>query len=174
LRAAIDRLPLEVRQAMLEGIDRRPIIAGAHTGRGGGACPLVAADLKWQGMSRERYELALDMALAWDRYTETVAGARRVSPRQLLALRSMIEASILGETTISLQEAVADHQQAVARRRPARKRADTGERSRVRELIGRPGWAWTRPVRSYAEYEAALGMLADCGSVEAARALAEV
>jgi hypothetical protein len=43
-------------------------------------------------------------------------------------------------------------------RRPAPRR-DSGERDRTGELSRRHGWAWTRPVRRYDDYERALQAL---------------
>jgi hypothetical protein len=40
-----------------------------------------------------------------------------------------------------------------------RPRRDTGERDRTRELRGRHGWAWLRPVRRYEDFERALDEL---------------
>jgi hypothetical protein len=76
-------------------------------------------------------------ARAWDRYT----GARRAraaTPRELTALRSMLEASIEMEEP-SLH--------AVPRPQPSPE-------------PGYPiGWAWLRPVRSYDDYSSALAAL---------------
>jgi len=87
LRTAIDCLPLNTREAMLEAIATGRIIAGAYTDRQGGVCPMLAAH-----RNGGRTSLA-SFARAWDRYT----GARRAraaTRHELTALRSMLEASI--------------------------------------------------------------------------------
>ena len=43
LRAAVDSLPVQTREAMLDGVRTRRIIAGAYTDRDGGVCPMLAA-----------------------------------------------------------------------------------------------------------------------------------
>lgn len=145
LRAAIDSLPLVVRQAVLDGIKHRQrIIAGAHADEIGGVCPMVAADMSWREIDRAGVERAQEAALAWDRYADATAASHPATKRQLLALRAMLEASILAEPPAPS---------------PTRVRRDTGERDRTRELRGRPGWSWLRPFRSYDEYEEALRTL---------------
>ena len=91
LRAAVDRLPLSTRHAMLEGIDRKPIIVGADGNLGGGVCPMLAAS----GMSQK--EAGKPFARAWDRYAG-VKFARRATERELLTLRTMLVASIEAAT----------------------------------------------------------------------------
>ena len=91
LRAAVDRLPLSTRHAMLEGIQRKPIIVGADGNLGGGVCPMLAAS----GGSQK--EVGKPFARAWDRY----AGcrfSRRATERELLTLRTMLVASIEAQT----------------------------------------------------------------------------
>ena len=91
LRAAVDRLPLSTRHAMLEGIDRKPIIVGADGNLGGGVCPMLAAS----GGSQK--EVGKPFARAWDRYAG-VKLARRATQRELLTLRTMLVASIEAQT----------------------------------------------------------------------------
>src|ERR1700722_14085461 len=97
LRATIDRLPLHVRQAVLEGIKGQRIIAGAHADTSGGVCPMVAADvhLPWKAVSQSSVETAQEAARAWDRYADVSGSSRTATKRQLLALSSMLEVSIL-------------------------------------------------------------------------------
>jgi hypothetical protein len=119
LRATIDRLPLEVRQAVLEGIQNQRIIAGAHVDGAGGVCPMVAADVRWKRISRASVEKAQEVARAWDRYAEASGSWHPATKRQLLALRSMLEASILAETErseVPLSEVIAEHQLSKSRR----------------------------------------------------------
>lgn len=173
LRATIDRLPLEVRQAVLDGIESQRIIAGAHADGVGGVCPMVAADVRWQGISRGSVERAQEAARAWDRYAEATGAWHPATKRQLLALRAMLEASILEQSTgteIPLSEAIAEHRRvSTSRHRSAeaqpvaeptsRPRPDSGERDRTSELRDRAGWSWLRPFRSYDDYEQALRTL---------------
>jgi hypothetical protein len=96
-----------------------------------------------------------------------------------------LEASLLDEELprTELAAAIASHEQLVARREPElrshagsrpgseseRDRPRPGDRDRSRELGSRPGWAWTRLVRSYNEYERALEWLEREGSLAAER-----
>ena len=185
LRAAVDRLPLATRQAMLEGIQRKPIIVGADGNLGGGVCPMLAAT---GGTQRA---VGKPFARAWDRYAG-VKFSRRATERELLTLRTMLIASIAAQTDspvdlreganvarklvmereaaagIDLGAAIAEHEATKARNRAAmrreerprtrvpRERIDTGERDRTDELSRRHGWAWLRPFRRYDDYERAL------------------
>ena len=150
LRQAIDCLPVRTRLAMLEGIGANEIIVGAYTDRDGRICPMLAAH-----RSGGRTSLA-SFARAWDRYT----CARRPRPateRELRTLRSMLEASLMYEDEVTeLASAAAEHRalvEAEAKRRP------TGEKSRLKELRHRPGWAWLRVFRRYDDYSAALAQI---------------
>jgi hypothetical protein len=174
LRAAIDRLPLDVRRAMLDGLAGNRIIAGAQGSRDGGVCPLVAAGLDWQHMERGRYEVALEMARAWDRYTDTRGRTRPATRRQLIALRAMLEASLMeaaAAAEVPFERVIAEHTEATAQRAPqepaaGRRRLDTGERSRLRELGSRASRSWTRPFTSVEEYEATMRLLVEAGELE--------
>ncbi len=165
LRAAIDRLPLATRTAMLDGIQTNPIIVGADGDPRGGVCPVYAIS------NPPSRRIGRPFARAWDRY----AGARlprRASERELLTLRSMLETSIELETeqTVFLHAAIVAHKASQARSRavmpapetraPAPRRG-SGERDRTGELSRRHGWAWMRPVRRLDDYERALQALED-------------
>src|SRR5918997_5713315 len=104
LRFTIDCLPHRSRVAMLEGINSNEIIVGAYTDRDGGVCPMLAAH-----RSGGRTDLA-SFARAWDRYTRAGRRARRASQRELLTLRSMLEASLSHDERVrgELAEAVAE------------------------------------------------------------------
>lgn len=171
LRAAINRLPLTTRQAMLEGIQTDPIIVGADGNARGGVCPLYAT------ANPPAKRIGRPFARAWDRF----AGARLARPaneRELRTLRSMLETSIERETeretelppVVSLHAAIAEHKASQARTRAASSvgetqssapRPDSGEHDRTGELSRRHGWAWLRPFRRYDEYERALQALED-------------
>jgi hypothetical protein len=174
LRLAIDCLPRTTREAMLAGISSNQIIVGAYTDRGG-ICPMLAAH-----RAGGRTNL-ISFARAWDRLASRdarVKVARRATERELLILRTHLEASLLaddgGAGPIDLAEALAEHRELVARgaRQPGaggaeRRERDRNERDRprrqppgdperTRELRGRPGWAWLRVFRRYDEYQRAL------------------
>ena len=146
---------------------------------------MVAADVRWRSVSKASVECAQQAARAWDRYAEATGSSRTATKRQLLALTSMLEASILQErarTEIPLSDVIAEYERTksgrssaeipiavpdtpVARpssveapvaRSSSRERQDTGERDRTGELSERGGWAWLRPFRSYDEYEETL------------------
>ena len=83
-------------------------------------------------------------------------------------LRTHLEASLLEEDipAAELTAAAADHQRLRARRadreRPGRERPGRerpGDPDRSRELSARPGWAWTRIVRTRDDYERVLQRL---------------
>ena len=169
LRAAIDRLPLATRRAMLDGIEGSSIIVGADGDPRGGVCPVYAIS------SPPSKRVGRPFARAWDRYAR-VRLSRPASERELRTLRSMLETSIELETepTVFLDAAIAAHRASEARsqaashvreenvrethpsareaREPAPRR-DSGDRDRTGELSRRHGWAWLRPVRSYDDYE---------------------
>jgi hypothetical protein len=162
LRLAIECLPRHTRQAMLEGIRTNPIIVGAYTDPRG-ICPMLAAH-----RAGGRTNL-IAFARAWDRFGfggSRVTGPRPATARELLILTTHLEASLLEEETprAEMAEAIAEHRELVARRprhrspvpaRPARPERP-GDPDRSRELRQRPGWAWTRVVRRYDEYQWAL------------------
>jgi hypothetical protein len=148
LRQAVDCLPERTREAMLEGIDSNPIIVGAYTDQRGGVCPMLAAH-----RHGGRTNLA-SFAKAWDRYTGARRRPRPATERELTTLRSMLEASLFYGGS-ELAAAAADHQRSRELRAESRK-VDTGERSRIKELKHKPGWAWLRVFRRYDDFQAAL------------------
>src|SRR5215212_6949469 len=87
LRAAVDMLPLETKQAMLAGLDAETIVTGAYT-HDGGICPMLAAHRRGGRTDRDSF------AKAWDRYTGASKG-RVATDRELRTLRTMLEASLL-------------------------------------------------------------------------------
>jgi hypothetical protein len=122
LRATIDRLPLHVRQAVLDGIKGQRIIAGAHADGSGGVCPMVAADihLPWREVNKSSVTTAQEAARAWDRYADASGSSHTATKRQLLALTAMLEVSILQETSrleMPLSDAIAEYERARSRRR---------------------------------------------------------
>jgi hypothetical protein len=144
LRLAIDSLPRATRIAMLEGIQSSEIIAGAYSDANG-ICPMLAAHRAGGRTS------CISFADAWDRFA--FRGVRKPSPRratarELLVLRSHLEASLLEDEAPVLGD---DRDRAGDR---------PGDEYRDRELRSHPGWAWTRVVRTQYEYERVLDRLA--------------
>ncbi len=168
LRLAIDCLPPSTRMAMLDGLRSNDIIVGAYSDAGG-VCPMLAAH---RAGGRTSF---ISFARAWDRFAFRDArgsGARRATERELLILRTHLEASLLEEdgSAQELAAAVAEHRAFLARRgpradqpEPARANTSVAERpgdpDRSRELRRRHGWAWMRVFRRYDEYERALERL---------------
>ena len=149
LRLAIDCLPERTREAMLEGIDANDIIVGAYTDRKGGICPMLAAHRHGGRTSLATF------AKAWDRYTGARTRPRPATERELRTLRAMLEASLFYGAS-ELAQAAAEHQELVDGRPQTADRRDTGERSRLKELRHRHGWAWLRVFRRYDDFQAAL------------------
>lgn len=113
LRGAIDAMPLETRGAMLDAIERNPIIVGAYTAPGGGICPMLAAH---RNGGRTDYSA---FARAWDRYACAGKRTRPATDAELTALRTMLEASIAAEHVSgpgALSRAIADHRRALRAR----------------------------------------------------------
>jgi hypothetical protein len=135
----VDCLPYETRLAMLEGLARYEIIAGAYSTRGGGVCPMLAAH-RCGGRTDFRA-----FARAWDRFTGARKRARKASERELRTLVSQLEASIWNERQVLELRSEADR---LARR--------SNSADRPAEAPGRRGAAWLLSFRSYDEYRVAL------------------
>jgi hypothetical protein len=167
LRGVVECLPTATKSAMLEGIRSGEIIVGAYTDRNG-ICPMLAAH-RAGGRTN-----MISFARAWDRFAfrgSRKQSARRATERELLVLRTHLEASLLEAEGPSpeLAAAVADHRALLARRpaeprppdeRPRAgdhdERPRAGDHDRTREFRGREGWAWLRVFRRYDDYEDAL------------------
>ena len=152
LRQAIDCLPERTREAMLEGLDHNEIIVGAYTDRDGRVCPMLAAH-----RHGGRTSLA-SFARAWDRYTGAGRRPRPATERELRTLRAMLEASLFYGGS-ELASAAAEHRRSQVAGRGSRVKKDTGERSRLKELAGKPGWSWLRVFRRYDDFQAALAQI---------------
>jgi len=165
---------------MLDGINDNEIIVGAYS-TDAGICPMLAAH---RAGGRTSF---ISFARAWDRFAfrgTNERSARRATERELLVLRTHLEASLLddGGPAPDLGAAMAAHLELVGSRArapegdevPARPRsARPGDRDRSRELRARPGWAWLRVFRRYDDYERALERLhAEEQGLEPARELA--
>jgi hypothetical protein len=170
LRQAVECLPRSTRIAMLEGISSNAIIVGAYSERGG-ICPMLAAHRAGGRTS------LISFARAWDRFAFRGAKPRRVrraTERELLVLRTHLQASLLEEElpATEIGAAIVEHRELLARRsagRESRRRSRPGDPDRSRELRSRPGWAWLRPVRRLDEYERALDRLATRSRRDAGR-----
>jgi hypothetical protein len=158
LRTTIACLPRSTRLAMLDGITRNEIIVGAYT-HDDGICPMLAAH---RAGGRTNF---ISFAKAWDRFAFGNAKpgkARRATERELLILRTHLEASLLEDDgpAPELRHAIAEHRELMARSEErAPKRVGPGEGDRSRELRERPGWSWMRVVRRYDDYERVLARL---------------
>jgi hypothetical protein len=144
LRLAIDCLPRRTRTAMLEGIGTNEIIVGAYS-NGDGICPMLAAHRAGGRTS------LIAFAQAWDRVAfrgGRTTHARRATERELLILRSHLEASLLEDDAPVAELAAArrEHLDLVARRQPApppgpgsREAERPGDPDRSAEMRQRPG-----------------------------------
>jgi len=146
---------------MLQGIEANDIIVGAYTS-GDGICPMLAAHRAGGRTS------LIAFADAWDRLAFRGArkgNARRATDRELLILRSHLEASLLDDDAPvgGLAAARREHQDLLARRQPPPAPDPPTERpgdpDRAPVFRDRPGWAWTRVVRRYDDYERLLRRL---------------
>jgi hypothetical protein len=106
LRAAIDRLPVRTRVAMLEGVDASAIIVGAYTTRDGGECPMLAAHRR--GGRAEDGADHIAFARTWDRFTGAQS-ARPATRRELGVLRAQLQASLLAGHDVDLAGAIREH-----------------------------------------------------------------
>jgi hypothetical protein len=117
LRQAIDFLPRHTRIAMLEGIAANDIIVGAYA-TGDGICPMLAAHRNGGRTS------LIAFAQAWDRVAfrgqktgRAGSVSRRATERELLILRSHLEASLLEDDVPAGELAAArrEHEALLAR-----------------------------------------------------------
>jgi hypothetical protein len=142
---------------MLRGIETNSIIVGGYTDGDGGVCPMLAAH---RNGGRTSFASFAD---AWDAFTGAGRRPRRANRRELRALSTYLEMSLLEDdtrigTNVSLT-AIAG--QIRAERREMAERDDSepprpGDRHRARELRRRPRWSWLRPTRRYDVFQATL------------------
>jgi hypothetical protein len=135
LRLMVECLPYETRIAMLEGLERYEIIAGAYSDRNGGVCPMLAAH-RCGGRTDLR-----GFARSWDRFTGA-GRARRASERELRTLEAQLEQSVWNED-------LARH---ALTRLPDREAAAEPEPPNA----ATPGEAWLVPARGWDEYRRTL------------------
>jgi hypothetical protein len=158
LRTAVELLPRHTREAMLRGIDSNEIIVGAYTDRDGGVCPMLAAH---RNGGRTNFA---SFARAWDDFTHAKR-PRRASRREIRALRSYIEMSLLaddmpGDSLVAIAADIRSARRAAAEPAAA-ERAGAGEprpgdRNRAPELRNRRRWSWMRPTRRLDVFEATI------------------
>lgn len=108
---------------MLEGIAGNDIIVGAYS-NSDGICPMLAAHRNGGRTS------LISFAQAWDRLAfrgQRKAGARRATERELLILRTHLQASLLEDDapTTELARARQEHEALVARRAADTRAADS-------------------------------------------------
>jgi hypothetical protein len=163
---------------MLAGLADNDIIVGAYSTHEG-ICPMLAAH---RAGGRTDF---IGFAEAWDCFAQRTRVTRRARPateRELLILRTHLEASLLEDAIEAgeLEAAIAEHRALVSRRqgteapvsateRPGR----PGDANRFRELRAVPGWSWMRLFRRYDDYERAIARLggdATAAERESARA----
>jgi hypothetical protein len=111
LQRAIRCLPVATREAMLEGIKRHPIVAGAYTDGRGGICPMLAAH-RHGGRTTH-----LGFSRAWDALARTNR-VRRATARELRILEDLLLASLQDDPGADFAQAIAEHRAALARRAP--------------------------------------------------------
>jgi hypothetical protein len=95
LQRAVERLPVESRRAMLQGLGEDPIIAGAYS-VGPARCPGFAA---YRRGARTGYS---EFARAWDRYARG-RGVRRARGDDVATLVALLRASLAAERGLDLQ-----------------------------------------------------------------------
>lgn len=110
LQSAIDCLPEQTRQAMLDGVQANTIVVGAYTDGNGGICPMLAAH---RNGGRTSF---LSFARAWDGFAQADK-VRRATPRELRVLEGLLMRSLdeVPDGSTDLGAAIAEHR-ALARR----------------------------------------------------------
>ena len=134
LRNAIDRLPRETREAMLDGIRTNPIVVGAYTDNQGGICPMLAAH---RSGSRVDY---LPFARSWDAFARA-RRVRRATRREVRVLEDLLVASLdAGDPgAVDLGAAIAEHQAAARRRAEAEAAESDREFGDIKAYRLKPG-----------------------------------
>ncbi len=94
LRVLTEALPRHTREAMLRALDQDQIIVGAYTDREGGVCPMLGAH-----RNGGRTDFA-SFARAWDEFTGAGRRSRPATRRELAALRSYLELSLLADQAL--------------------------------------------------------------------------
>jgi hypothetical protein len=136
MRAVVDCLPYETKLAMLAGLERYQIIAGAYSDRRGGVCPMLAAH-RCGGRTDFR-----SFARAWDRFTGARKRSRKVSERELRTLKAQLERSVWGDE---------EQRERLVRMPESEPPVAQPRRARIRA-----GLAWLIPFRDLDEYRRAV------------------
>ena len=158
LRTAVELLPRHTREAMLRGIDANPIIVGGYVDDEGGVCPMLAAHRNGGRTS------CASFAHAWDAFTGASRHPRRASRREIRALRTYLEMSLLGDDTriggedslVSIARQIRAERREIGALQLEETGARAGDPDRAAELRHRPRWSWLRPTRRYDVYQATL------------------
>jgi hypothetical protein len=137
MRAVVDCLPYETKLAMLDGLGRYQIIAGAYSDRRGGVCPMLAAH-RCGGRTDFRA-----FARAWDRFTGARKRGRKASERELRTLSAQLERSVWHDEL---------ERERLTRVPEAEPSVEQPRRARIRARFG----AWLIPVRDLDEYRRAV------------------
>ncbi len=153
---------------MLRGLDGNQIVVGAYTHEDG-ICPMLAAH---RAGGRTSF---ISFAAAWDRFAfqgSRGRRARRATDRELLVLRTHLQASLLDDEGFpsSLGTVIAEHElfgerraagapTPLVKRPPRRAEVRPGDPDRSRELGRRAGWAWMRLVKRLDDFQRALARL---------------
>ncbi|MDX6652605.1 MAG: hypothetical protein QOJ38_1386 [Solirubrobacterales bacterium] len=135
-------MPQRTREAMLRGIRRNRIIAGAYADKdSGGVCPMLAAHRNGGRTDFGRF------AIAWDEFTGEIGATRprRATIREVSTLLNYLELSLLDENAgrASLRETVAQIRS--DRRRAATDAAHATEQPDLTPLLETPDVDIERP-----------------------------
>jgi hypothetical protein len=142
MRAVVDCLPYETKLAMLDGLGRYQIIAGAYSDRRGGVCPMLAAH-RCGGRTDFRA-----FARAWDRFTGARKRSRNVSERELRTLRAHLERAVWHDELARERLLRVPDTDPVPQPQPQ----PQPRRARIRAKLG----AWLLPVRDLDQYRRAI------------------
>ena len=170
LRLAIDSLPRQTRVAMLDGLDTNTIIVGAYTNRRGHLPDARGAPRRVGGRARSR---SPRRGIGSRSAAARGIARGRASERELMILRSYLEASLLGTSAYGaeLERAKSSAIERVEHRghvqpaigseppEPSERPERPGDPDRSAELAASDGWAWTRVVSRYDDYERVLRQL---------------
>ena len=146
----VNCLPYETRVAMLDGLQRYEIVAGAYSTREGGVCPMLAAH-RCGGRTDFRA-----FAQAWDRFTGATKRARRATERELRTLGTQLQASVWKEETAradAIRLEPVEPGFAAVQERSAEPNVEGGP---AKSAPASAGEAWLLPFRDWESYVSAL------------------
>jgi hypothetical protein len=93
LSRAVNRLPLDTRQAMLVAADSDELIVGAYTDRSGRMCPMLAAH------RRGARTCVHGFPRAWDAFARA-SRPRPANQRELEILKALLQESLVAEPDV--------------------------------------------------------------------------